>query len=68
MEKENMKPGSLPTIKEQRFSTWNKSQNHLSDLDELLIEQVEQEQDLKEDSFDFDNSTELDKIISKYES
>ena len=28
----------------------------------------EQTQDYKEDSFDFDNSAELDKIISKYES
>jgi hypothetical protein len=54
---------------------------HLSELDELLLEQDElltpidkdtdlqvQKQASKDDSFDFENSDELNNILGKYES
>ena len=84
----------MPQIKQsnsqQRFSSWNTNNTqaaspgldkHLSELDELLLEQDElltpidkdtdlqvQKQASKDDSFDFENSDELNNILGKYES
>jgi hypothetical protein len=67
MDKENK--SSLPSIK--KFTSY--SNNKLSDLDELLLENEDIlnsqkiQSNIQEDSFDFENSDELNSIISKYE-
>ena len=97
MEKENKKPNVvLPSIKasnsQQRFSSWSTNQTsdeaqdanldkHLSELDELLLENDEllnpidkdtginiKSPPTNDDSFDLENSDDLNKIIDKYES
>lgn len=79
MEKENKSPTMLPQIKQStsqtRFSSWNsntsKEVSNLSELDELLLEHDEllsqDKQIVDEDCLDLENSDELNKIISKYE-
>ncbi len=67
----------LPVIaksSQSRFSSWNANTNkeiaNLTELDELLLEHddlLAQKQPVDDDCLDLENSDELNKIISKYE-
>jgi hypothetical protein len=85
MDKENKakqptKTNELPSIKQARFTSHNKDNRGLSELDELLLENEDILQnapkgkiqdaiadDVLADSFEFENSDDLNNIISKYE-
>lgn len=78
--KNPIKTNVLPSIKQARFTSHNKDTRGLSELDELLLENEDIMQsvpnakiedaiadDILADSFEFENSDDLNNIISKYE-
>jgi len=85
MDKENKrkqtnKTNLLPQIKQTKFTSYNKDNRSLTELDELLMEnedmlhnnsnsKIEEaiNEDVLGDNFDLENSDDLNNIISKYE-